>query len=143
MNTNKENPLVGKKFQDLAAELLARYYDIEFTHEETFDIGSPPKPHKFDLVSKDRSIVAECKCYTWTKGHNSPSAKIATLNEAVLYFKLLHHQCKKLLLINKSKNPKTGESLALYYLRRYIFVLEGITVIELDTESQTLKTIKN
>jgi len=143
MNTNKENPHVGKKFQALTAKLLERLYNVEFENEISIEIGTPSKPHKFDLVSVDMNIVAECKCYTWTKGNNSPSAKMSTLNEAVLYFKLLPHQCKKLIVIKKSKNPKTGESLGRYYLRRYSFVLEGITVIELDIDSQTLEILKN
>ena len=62
MNTNKENPVVGKNFQLLAAKLLTEYYNKEFTPEREINIGNPPKARKFDLVSNDKSIVVECKC---------------------------------------------------------------------------------
>ena len=39
MNTNSENPKVGKTFQEI-------------------------KNHKFDCVSDDKKIVVGCKCYT-------------------------------------------------------------------------------
>ena len=33
-------------------------------------IGRPPKEYKSDLADADRSIVDECKCYTWTDSGN-------------------------------------------------------------------------
>jgi len=52
--------------------------------EESGDSDSI-KVHKFDLVSQNKKMVVECKKYYWTKGGNPPSAKFATLNEAVFY----------------------------------------------------------
>jgi len=142
MNTNRENPSVGKNFQSLTAKILAEYYDIEFIPERAINIGNPPKPRKFDLVSNDRSIAVECKCYTWTVGHNNPSAKMATLNEAVLFFKLLSNCEKKVIVLKKAIHPKRSETLAEYYHRMYSFVLEGITLIEIDVDTKTIKVIK-
>lgn len=142
MNTNRENPSVGKQFQSLAAKLLAEYYNKEFIAEREISIGNPPKVHKFDLVSNDKSVVVECKCYSWTEGQNNPSAKMATLNEAVLYFKLMPDFWKKVIVMKKSVHPKRGETLAEYYLRTYNFVLEGITLFEIDIDTKTIRVIK-
>jgi len=142
MNTNSENPGVGRNFQSLTAKLLTEFYSKEFTSEKEINIGNPPKARKFDLVSNDRSIAVECKCYTWTVGQNSPSAKMATLNEAVLYFKLLPDAWTKVIVMKKAVHPKRNETLAEYYFRRYGFVLEGITLIEIDEDTSTIKIIK-
>lgn len=142
MNTNKENPNVGKDFQSLAMQLLTKYYDKEFYPEVEIYIGNPPKAHKFDLVSKDHSVVIECKCYVWTDGQNNPSAKMATMNEAVLYFKLLPDACKRVIVMKKSIHQKRNETLADYYFRRYNFVLEGITLLEIDADTEAVRVIK-
>jgi hypothetical protein len=142
MNSNKENPSVGKKFQSLTAELLSKHFDKDFISEIAINIGNPLKAHKFDLVSKDNTVVVECKCYTWTEGQNNPSAKMATLNEAVLYFKLLPDSWKKVIAMKKSVHPRRSKTLADYYKRRYEFVLDGITIIEIDVDTQTVKIIK-
>ena len=88
-NTNSENPRVGRKFQEFVQAILQRKYDISFEQEVAIPIGSPPKNHQFDLVSTDRSVVAECKCYTWKDSGNVPSAKLMGLDEAVFYFGFL------------------------------------------------------
>ena len=142
MNTDKENLNVGKNFQSLTAKLLAEYYGKEFLFERAIDIGNPPKSHKFDLVSSDRSVAVECKCYSWTMGQNNPSAKMATLNEAVLYFKLMPDLWKKVIVMKKSIHLKRSETLAEYYLRIYNFMLDGITLIEIDVDTQAIKVIK-
>jgi len=142
VNTNKENPGVGKNFQSLTSKLLAEYYGKEFIPEREINIGNPPKAHRFDIVSSDRSVVVECKCYSWTVGQNNPSAKMATLNEAVLYFKLMPDFWKKVIVMKKSIHPKRNETLAEYYLRTYNFVLDGITLIEIDVDTQIIKVIK-
>ena len=126
----------------VTANLLSKYYDKEFIPEIALNIGNPPKAHKFDLVSKDKSVVVECKCYSWTAGKNSPSAKLSTLNEAVLYLKLLTGFCVKVIVMTKVVHPSRNETLAEYYMRRYNFVLEGITLIEVDVDNQVIRVIK-
>ena len=142
MNKNSENPSVGKNFQDLSAKLIKEHFGKKFNQEVALDIRNPSRAHKFDLVSEDNSIVAECKCYTWTEGKNNPSAKMATLNEAVLYFKLLPDTWKKVIVMKKSEHPKRGEMLADYYLRRYNFLLDGIMIIEIDEDAKKIKIVK-
>ena len=88
-NANSENPYVGRKFQELVQSILEKEYSTSFEQEAVVAIGKPPKGHKFDLANEDRSIVAECKCYTWTDSGNVPSAKLMGLDEAVFYFGFL------------------------------------------------------
>ena len=82
-NLNSENPHVGRKFQEFVQTILKEKYNTYFEQEAAIPIGRPPKEHKFDLANADRSIVAECKCYTWTDSGNVPSAKLMGLDEAV------------------------------------------------------------
>ena len=83
-NLNSENPRVGRKFQEFVQTILKEKYNTYFEQEAAIPIGRPPKEHKFDLANADRSIVAECKCYTWTDSGNVPSAKLMGLDEAVI-----------------------------------------------------------
>ena len=77
MNTNSENPEVGKAFQELTQELLTKPQTVK----------------------------------------------------------------KKIIAMVKSKHPTRGETLAEYYLRRYEFVLEGITLIEIDSDAKTINKL--
>ena len=88
-NLNSENLHVGRKFQEFVQTILKEKYNTYFEQEAAIPIGRPPKEHKFDLANADRSIVAECKCYTWTDSGNVPSAKLMGLDEAVFYFGFL------------------------------------------------------
>jgi hypothetical protein len=67
---------------------------------------------------------------------------MSTLNEAVLYFKLAPEFVKKIIVMKKATHKKRNETLAQYYLRTYNFVLEGITLIEIDTEVESVEIIK-
>lgn len=100
-NSNSENPQVGRNFQEFVQMLLGEKYNTQFELEAAIPIGSPAKDHKFDLANSDRSIVAECKCYTWTDSGNVPSAKLMGLDEAVFYFGFLPSGTKKLLCMKK------------------------------------------
>jgi hypothetical protein len=43
----------GKEFQVLARRAVSRFLGVEFDMEVPLPIGNPPKPHFFDLVSRD------------------------------------------------------------------------------------------
>lgn len=143
MNTNNENPGVGRSFQDLTAELLSVHYNVPFILEKRINIGNPPKEKRFDLVSTDMSVAVECKCYAWTKEGNIPSAKIATINEAILYFKVMQRVPRKVIAMSKATHERKRETLAEYYLRTYNYLLEGITLIEIDTDTKAIKVLKD
>lgn len=84
------------------------------------------KVHKFDLVSLDNSIVAECKSYTWTKDDNFPSAKISTAIEAVFYLSRIIAE-RKVIVFQDDFNKK-GESLVETFIRRYDGILDDVEV---------------
>ena len=132
MTKNSENPKVGKDFENLTLEWAQRFFNCNFENEKVVEIGNPPKPHKFDLVSDDESIVIECKCYTWTESGNVPSAKLATLDEAILYMRSIAHPSKKIIAISYAFNEKRNKTLAEYFCERKGHLLGDISVWELD-----------
>ena len=82
--------------------ILEKKFCTSFEPEAVVAIGKPAKNHKFDLANDGRSIVAECKCYTWTDSGNVPSAKLMGLDEAVFYFSFLPAETKKILSTYKN-----------------------------------------
>ena len=132
MNSNSENPKVGKAFQELVCKSITKYFGIPFKFEVTLPIGDPKKLHKFDCVSEDNKIVVECKCYTWTDSGNVQSAKMRGLNEAVFYMSYLPLDITKIICMKKATRTKKLETLAEYYCRTYGHLLSGVTVFEID-----------
>ena len=59
MNSNSDNPKVGKAFQELVQRNIEDYFGQPFELEKAIPIGKPAKLHRFDLVSQDLSIVVE------------------------------------------------------------------------------------
>lgn len=141
-SANSENPAKGRAFQELAREVLSAYFGFSLDTEVSMPIGDPPKNHSFDLASADRTCFGECKCQTWTqpKG-NMPSAKMAFVNEAVLYLSLLPPQTKRFIVMRKDTHPKRSETLADYYYRTYRHLLYGIQILELDVDAKTVRLL--
>jgi len=83
----------------------------------------------------------ECKNYSWTETGNTPSAKIAVLNEAVLYLSHAPIDSKKIIVLRKDNNPKRKESLAEYYVRTYFHLLNEVMIMELDISNMTIKEV--
>lgn len=130
MNSNSDNPRIGKEFQRMVLAYAKDHFLQDFIEEKPVNIGNPPTPHKFDVVSADESIIIECKCYTWTEGGNVPSAKLATLDEAVLYMKSICHPAKKIIAMKAAEN--NGVSLAEYFCDKKGHLLGDISVWEFD-----------
>ena len=82
-NANSETSRVVWRVQELVQSMLEKKFCTSFEQEAAVAIGKPAKDHKFDLANGDRSVVAECKCYTWTDSGNVPSAKLMGLDAAV------------------------------------------------------------
>ncbi|WP_205793642.1 hypothetical protein [Methanosarcina sp. MSH10X1] len=143
MNANSDNPIVGRMFQELSTVLLSEYYNKPFSADIAILIGEPAKQHKFDCVSEDKQYVAECKCYRWTEAGNIPSAKVAAINEAVLYMLFLPAETVKIIIMEKATHVKKNETLAEYYVRTYRHLLKGIKVLEIDTNNKTIRAIKD
>ncbi len=141
--TGEEQQEPGGKstFQKDAAELLARYFGVEFQQEYPLQIGTPPRPHRFDLVSSDLKYVGECKDYSWTESGNSPSAKLASVNEAVSYLSFLPPDVVRFVALRKATHPRRTETLAEYYYRTYGHLLRGVLVLEVDLEKGTVRQV--
>lgn len=134
MNTNSENPGVGKKFQNRVLSIARERFGTNFIEEHPIQVGKPAKNHRFDVVSEDNKIVIECKCYTWTNGNNVPIAKMATLNAAVLYMLWLPEDTHKIFAMKKDVRHRTSETLAGYYCRTHGHLLGDIEVWEIDED---------
>jgi len=131
-NPNSENPRVGRNFQRLVREVFSERYNDDFEMEAEIPIGSPPKNHRFDLANKERSIVVECKCYTWTETGHVPSAKLMGLDEAIFYFGFLPSTAHKIVCMKKAVYPGKTETLAEYYGRIHGHLLGNVSVYEMS-----------
>jgi len=125
-NLNNENflRLSPGEFENRVRQYLNKKFNDNF-FEKPLVVGFD-KVHKFDLVSSDNSIVAECKSYAWTKGGNSPSAKISTVIEGVFYFSRII--AKRKVIIFQDDFNERGESLVETFVRRYEGVLDDVEV---------------
>ena len=143
MNKNSENPIVGLRFQEAVATWFRNKYAKSFELEKRIAIGvSEKKYHKFDVVADDDSIVAECKCYTWTAGGNVPSAKMAFTNEAAYYLSFLPDTYEKYIVMLHDYHEKRNETLAEYYYRMNRHLLGSIKVAEYDPINDEFKILR-
>jgi hypothetical protein len=140
---NSHNPRKGRVFQEKSAEILSKYFGIDFHLDYPIPIGNPPKDHKFDLVSTDKQIVGECKNYSWTETGNVPSAKMGFTNEAAFYLTFLPKEHTKFIVMRKDNHVKRNESLAEYYFRTNNHLLDGIMILEIDMENKEVNVIKD
>ncbi len=141
-NSNSDNPHVGRWFQESVKLILEKKFCTSFEQEAVVAIGKPAKNHKFDLANGDRSIVAECKCYTWTNSGNVPSAKLMGLDEAVFYFSFLPAETKKILCMKKAAYRGKTETLAEYYVRVHGHLMGDVFMYEISDDG-TMKEIRN
>ncbi|MCL2852422.1 MAG: hypothetical protein FWE20_05230 [Defluviitaleaceae bacterium] len=140
MNTNSQNPKTGKGFELVVKAWFEAHYEKGFVNNKPFNIGNPPKPHRFDVVSNDNSIVAECKCYTWTETGNIPSAKMGFVNEASFYLSFIHNAATYIVM-KKSAHVKRTETLADYYFRTNRHLLGNTRILEYDVEQGIMREI--
>ncbi len=129
-NTDK-----GNLFRDQVQAYLKARFDYELTPELPIYVGFKHKKlHRFDLGSLAPEVLVECKNYAWTATGNSPSAKLAHLNEAVLYFWATPNSFRKLLFLARSEHPSRPETLGAHWFRRYGHLLPpDLEVWEYDT----------
>jgi hypothetical protein len=142
MNANSQNSKIGKDFEIAVKAWFENHYNQRFNNNTPFDIGNPSKPHRFDVVSDDNQIVAECKCYSWTEVGNIPSAKMGFVNEAVFYLSLIRN-ANTYIVMKKSVHPRRKETLAEYYYRTNKHLLGNTRLLEYDVKLNIMKEIKN
>lgn len=143
--SNSDNPRKGAEFQLWVMEWFSTRFHKRFETEVKIPIGSDLldpseyKPHKFDIVSDDQSIIIECKRYTWTETYNVPSAKMGFTNEAAFYLSLAKKSHKKYIAMIKSYNPKRKETLAEYYYRTNRHLLGDVIIAEFDPDTNDMR----
>src|SRR5258708_321643 len=120
----------GKAFQILCRDALKRALSRDFDLEVAIEIGGG-KSHSFDLATRGRDIVAECKAFKFTATGNNPSAKITTLREAVMYLRSIQGDIVRILIVKHDPHPKRGETLGRYFVRLNTHHLEQVTVLEM------------
>lgn len=141
MNQNKENPGVGKRFQLAVRDWFEKKYSIPFEIEQKIAIGKPAKLHSFDIASLDKSIVVECKCYTWTETGNIPSAKMGFVNEAAFYLSFLPEDTDRRIVMLRAEHEKRNETLAQYYFRTNRHLLGKTKIFEFDPRSEEMRLV--
>jgi len=100
------------------------------------------KPHCFDYGSE--YLLVECKFYDWTVGGNNPSAKISTLNEAMIFFHGVSGAYRKMLFVSKTekKGVRQPETFAEYWVRLNKHCIpDDVEVWELDDASLTARQL--
>ncbi len=140
---NSLNPGRGRDFEAVALKALSVHFQIPFTSNHAIEIGSPAKFHRFDLVGLrgDQAVIAgECKCYSWTETGNVPSAKMAFINEALLYLSCLPPDVLRFVVLPLARHAKRQETLAEYYYRTYRHLLRGVSVLEIDVATGAIRT---
>ena len=141
MNSNSENPKVGKRFQEMVKEWFENSMTCEFETERKIAIGNPAKLHSFDISNKEENVVIECKCYTWTETGNVPSAKMGFTNEAAFYLSFLPDSVDKSIVMLRATHPKRTETLAEYYFRTNRHLLGKIKILEFDPNTSTMTLV--
>ena len=128
------NAHVGADFEK-AALLFFGKQGKQLTRNFPLEIGvhDKKKIHRFDLGSANLKIIIECKSHKWTAGGKVPSAKMATWNEAMLYFHLAPKDFTKIFFTLHDKRQTNGESLVAYYKRTYAHIIpKDVEFLEYD-----------
>jgi len=130
----------GKQFQLRVRNALRMLLGDTLDMEVKLPIGDPPQLHTFDLATRDRRLVCECKAFAWTAGGNIPSAKITTLREAVTDLQQLPVQTVALLILQRDVHSLTNQTLADYFVRLNRHLIRQVRIAELDDDNH-LRTV--
>ena len=135
----------GAEFARRVGEYLARAgHVVEPEYALAVGLSSHrKKSHRFDYGSE--ALLVECKHYDWTEGGNNPSAKISTLNEAMMYFYAAPKSYRKMVFVSATarKGVRRSETLAEYYVRLHgHFIPDDVEVWELDGDSLSARRIE-
>ena len=120
----------GKAFQVRCRDALRQALRRDIDLEVPIEIGGG-KHHSFDLATRERDIVAECKAFKFTATGKNPSAKITTLREAVMYLCSLPGNVTRVLIVKHDPHPTRGETLGCYFVRLNRHLLEQVSVLEM------------
>ena len=135
------NAHAGDEFEAAAQNFFAQQ-GVILNRNFPVSVGAADikKQRKFDLGSSEPPILVECKSHTWTKGNNSPSAKITTWNEAMYYFHIAPERFRKVFFVLMS--VRNGISLAAHYLKNYRHLVpRGVEIWEYDAVAQSAERV--
>jgi hypothetical protein len=133
---------------DRFAKHVGQYLELQgFAVEPEFSVpvglnSRNKKDHRFDFGNA--GLLVECKFYDWTAGGNNPSAKISTLNEAMMYFHSTPITFRKMLFVSatEKKGVRTPETFAEYYVRLHKhFIPDAVEVWELNIETLNARQV--
>ncbi|MEI8109170.1 MAG: hypothetical protein WCI46_15260 [Verrucomicrobiota bacterium] len=140
---NKTNAKRGALFEEAVGRFLSAE-GVRVTPKFKLHIGVSDQKcsHEFDFGSDESNIVVECKCHSWTEGGNSPSAKLATWNEAMYYFSLVPDEYRKMMFVLLSRfDPEKGTLLE-KYIRSYPHLIpHDVEIWEFDESLNSAKQI--
>ena len=141
MTSNRQK---GAAFAErVRAYLESQGLDVEPEYEANVGINRQlKKQHKFDWGSE--SLLVECKACDWTAGGNNPSAKLTTVNEAMLYFLGAPKSHRKMLFLAATgrRAGRRSETMGEYYVRTYGHLIpDDVEVHELDPNSLAAKQL--
>ena len=118
---------VGHAFERKAARHFASLgIVVERNYAMRLGVGERTKAHRFDFGSADPKLLIECKSHTWTTSGNMPSAKLTVWNEAMYYFTLAPRDYRKIFFVLqdfRNQGEVWGESLAAYYIRKFVHLI--------------------
>jgi hypothetical protein len=96
---NSDNPRARSDFEVSVKDFFALCeVNLQRNFLQPVGMRAEKRQRRFDLGSTNPPILIECKCHTWTAGGNSPSAKLAVWNEAMLYFAAAPAEFQEILL---------------------------------------------
>lgn len=129
---NSDNPRTGSDFEVSAQAFFGlRGVTLRRDFLQPVGMSNEKRQRSFDLGSLNPPLLIECKCHTWTVGGNSPSAKLTSWNEAMLYFAAAPPQFQKILLVKRSL--KGSLSLADHYVARFGHLIPpDVSIVEYD-----------
>ncbi|MFH1546703.1 MAG: hypothetical protein ABIE14_04985 [Patescibacteria group bacterium] len=143
---SQNNAAVGRDFEDKIHDYFLskdkEWSDLKKQLSIEIGVSSFKKEHKFDLGSRKKKIIIECKSGKWTKSLNVPSAKMSVWNEAMYYFHLAPKSYKKYFVVLKDFNKKKKITLVQYYIRRYEHMIpKGVNIFEYDEHNNNLEKV--
>jgi hypothetical protein len=140
LDNSHSNVQKGKAFQLVARNVLKQIFGCDFDMEVSLPIGLE-KCHFFDLASPDRTVIAECKAYSFTSSGNIPSAKITGLREAAMWLNTHPGPVKRVLLVQRQAHPRTNETLGHYFGRLNRHSLANIALLEISQDGDDLSCL--
>ena len=138
---NADNPATGASFEETVRRFFsARGLPLESNHSVAVGAGSERRPRRFDLGCANPPTLVECKCHTWTRGGNAPSAKLSVWNEAMFYFLVAPSQYRKILAV--LAHTRGSQSIAEHYVTRFRHLVPpGVEIWEVSLDGKVGRAV--